>query len=361
MPDTEPTTTLEFKPDFAEAKQRWLAFWEHEIIDRPCCVIRAPKEGVPPVAWPPYMAGALEEFGPVIEQVLAAAAATYWGGEAIPCYTPSFGPDMMAAWMGAEFVFERKEFGTSWVKPCIDDWEQALPLTLDPNNYWWQSMLRFCRKLAQACQDKLLLTHLDLHSNMDLLLALRGGEKLCTDMMDCPETIDRAMKDARALYAPVYEGLYEAAGMGRAGTLGWVNAYHPVRTNTIQCDFAALIGPTHFRRWALPALEEEAAYLGHCVYHFDGPECLVHLNDICAIRGLDCIQWVHGARNQPFIEWMDLLKEIQAKGVAVWIPCSVEDIKIYHRELKHHLLFYDCWAPSQQAAEETLAWLKANT
>ncbi|MBI3948092.1 MAG: hypothetical protein HY321_19400 [Armatimonadetes bacterium] len=354
-------TPLALKPDFEEAKRRWLAFWEHEIIDRPCCVIRASKDGRQRTPGPAYMAGAREDFGSVIDQVLASAESLYWGGEAIPSYVPSFGPDQMAAWTGAELRFAEDDLHTSWAVPCIEDWERALPLRLGPENPWWQRFLGFLRALREACRGNLLITHVDLHSNMDLLLAMRGGQRLCTDLADVPETIDRAMSSARALYRPVYEGIYEAAGMGDGGTLGWVHAYHPVRTNTIQCDFAALIGPRHFRRWALPALEEEAAYLRHCVYHYDGPECLVHLDDICGIPGLDCIQWVHGARNRPFTEWMDLLKEIQSRRVAVWIPCNTQSIKVFHRELKPNLLFYDCWAPSPQAAEETLDWLRRNT
>ena len=47
--------------------------------------------------------------------------------------------------------------------------------------------------LAEAFRGKMVVAHLDLHSNMDLLLAMRGGQKLCMDLIDCPETIDRAM------------------------------------------------------------------------------------------------------------------------------------------------------------------------
>ena len=44
MPDNLSEPTLELKPDFAEARRRWEAFWRHEIIDRPCCVVRAPLD-----------------------------------------------------------------------------------------------------------------------------------------------------------------------------------------------------------------------------------------------------------------------------------------------------------------------------
>ncbi len=361
MPGPEHITSLQFKPDYQEAVQHWLAFWNQDLLDRPCCLMRAPKEGAEQVPGPPYMSGARGDFGPAIEQIVASAAGVYWGGDAIPYHTPSFGPDMMAAWLGAELNFPEQNFGTSWAVPCIEDWEDALPIVLDPNNHWWRRMLDFCAALAEAFEGKMVVAHLDLHSNLDTLLAMRGGPRLCMDLIDVPETIDRAMADVRALYAPIYDALYEAARMGETGTCGWVPGYHPVRTNTIQCDFAALVGPEHFRRWALPALEEEAAHLSHCVYHLDGPECLVHLDDLCSIEGLDCIQWTTGARNKPFIEWMDLLHEIQAKGTSVWVPCSTQDIRIYHKELKPNMVFYDCHAPTQREAEETLQWLVDHT
>jgi hypothetical protein len=351
---------LAFKPDFEESKQRWLAFWQQELIDRPVCVVTAARDDCERQPGPPYMAGAREDFGPVIEQVLAMGESTWWGGDAIPCYVPSFGPDQMAAWLGAELNFGEDE-RTSWAVPCVERWAEAAPLTLDPDNYWWRRTLNFLRALAEALRGKMLISHLDLHSNMDTLLAMQSGAKLCMELVDDPEAIDRAMVQVRALYQPIYQALYEAANMGEHGTLGWVPAYHPERTNTIQCDFAALIGPSHFKRWALPALAEEAAFLGHCVYHLDGPECIVHLDDLCSIKGLDCIQWVHGARNKPFIEWMDLLKQIQAKGKSVWIPCNAEDIKIYHRELKPNQLFYVCGVKSREEGEQVLSWLKDNT
>ncbi len=352
---------LEFKPDLQQATERWLAFWEQEIIDRPVCNMRAPKDGAEPVGGPPYLAGAREDFGPIVQRVLDSAATIWWGGDAIPNYTPSFGPDMMAAWIGADLEFDEDNYGTNWVVPCIDDWDAALPLTLDPQNRWWRRMLDFCAALADAFDGKMLVAHLDLHSNADLLSAMRSPQKLCMDFFDIPETLDRATQNAIDLYRPVYEGLYEAGQMGKHGTLGWVAAYHPVKTNTIQCDFAALIGPEHFQRYVLPGLEAEAAYLEHCVYHYDGPECLVHLDDICSIKGLDCIQWTTGARNPAFMEWLDLLKTIQAKGKSLWIPCNTEDIKVYHKELDPTKLFYDCYAPSQKVGEETLQWLVDNT
>ena len=37
---------LRFKPDVEDALAHWRAFWNHDIIKRPCVAIRAPKDGV---------------------------------------------------------------------------------------------------------------------------------------------------------------------------------------------------------------------------------------------------------------------------------------------------------------------------
>ena len=357
--NTDDTFSLSLKPDLEEAERRWLAFWEHEMIDRPLCAIRAPRDGAEPVGGPPYMAGAQGDYRQVAEQALAAAECVYWGGEAIPGYSPSFGPDLYAGWLGCEIQFAEAEIRTSWAVPCVEDWEDVLPIRLDPDNVWWRRMLDFCAVLAEVFEGKMLVSHLDQHGNMDALLAMRGGVKLCMDLVDKPEVIDRVMHDVCATYAPIDLALREAGGMARA--CGRIPAYHPERTNTIQCDFAALIGPEHFRRWALPALEEEAAHLGKCLMHYDGPEMLVHLDEVLTIPGLECIQWQPGARNQPFIGWMELLKRIQSKGRAVYVSCSLEELKTYHRELDPALVFYQCSAPSEKEAEDTLKWLVQNT
>lgn len=347
------------KPDLEEAERRWLAFWDHELIDRPCCVVRAPRQGAEPAPQPAYMAGALDDGGAAARQALAWGRSVYWAGEAIPAYTPSFGPDMFAAFLGSELAFPGEGHGNSWAMPCIDDWERGLPIELDPDNYWWRRMLDFCRVLASTFQGEMLVSHLDLHSNLDALLAMRGGVGLCTDLIDVPELIDKAMADVRRLYAAIDEGIREAGCMTRA--TGWMPVYHPQRTNAVQCDFAALIGPHHFRRWALPALEEEAAHLGHCIMHYDGPEMLVHLDDACAVPGLDCIQWQPGAGNKPFVEWMDLLVEIQARGVAVYVGCSLDQLPVYHRELRPELVCYVCSAAGEREADEALKWLVDHT
>jgi hypothetical protein len=352
---------LEFKPNFPEAVRRIEAFWLGEIIDRPACGITAPLPGKEGRGGGFYMEGARDDFAPIIERALHNASCTHYGGEAMPTYVPSFGPDQFAAWMGADMEWSDTDRSTNWVVPFVERWEDVFPLHIETEGYWWRRTVDFLTALGKAVEGKMVVSHLDLHSNGDALSAIRTPARLCMDTYDSPEHIDRAMAEVRALYPFVYETLFEAGGMGRSGSSGWVQIYHPGRTNTIQCDFLALIGPEQARRWIIPALEEEASYLDACAMHFDGPECLVHLDDVLAIEDLDVIQWTPGARNAEFIGWMDLLKRIQEGGKGLWIPASRDQLPIYMKELRPENVYYQIGVGSPEEAEETLQWMVDNT
>ena len=61
------------------------------------------------------------------------------------------------------------------------------------------------------------------------------------------------------------------------------------------------------------------------------------------------------------VEWIDLLQRFQATGKNVFVGCSAEEVKIFHRELKPNLVYYQAWAKSQREADELLQWLEQNT
>ncbi|MGQ9628817.1 MAG: hypothetical protein ACUVXI_00700 [bacterium] len=352
---------LKYKPDLDRAKMYWNAFWNREIIDRPCVYITAPKDGVERKERPPYMAGYDGKYEKALKMFDEWASSTYFGGEAIPFFEISFGPDQFSAFLGAELIMAEDE-RTSWAKPFVTDWRDVRMELDTRDNSAWNRMLEYMRFAAKFSEGKFLIGMLDLHSNMDCLSAIRGPENLCVDIIDCPDEVERVLKEVRALYAPVYEALYEAGDMRRRGSIGWAPFYSEGKFATIQCDFICMIGPEHARRFVIPALSEEASFLDHSVYHYDGPGALVHLDDILSIPEIDVIQWVPGDGNPPLIEWMDLLKRIQKakKGLQIY-NCSVEEVKRFHKELRPEGVLYCVSASSRREADELVSWLRKNT
>jgi len=356
---------LAYKQDFDRVTEVWKAYWEGEIITRPPVWATVTKPGAQPNdLGRRYWHAVHGNFDFLIQQIDLWLEGTEFLGEAVPNVGPDLGPDQFAAFLGSDFEFSADSPETDWVRRTIDDWSTALPLRMDPDGKHWKGILALSRLLAGHSQGRYLLSVADLHSNMDALLALRGSERLCMDFYDAPDKIAAAISQVRALYQPAYEALYEAGDMGgERGSCGWAPFWSEGKFATIQCDFLALLSPELSRRFVIPALEEEASYLDHCVYHLDGPGCLPHLDDILSIKAIDAIQWVPGAGKPPMHEWMDVLKKCQAagKGLQMSDINDLETVKKVARALRPEGLLYNLAVSTRDEALRIIDWLERNT
>jgi hypothetical protein len=343
---------LESKPDLEEAAKRWEAFYAGEIIDRPVVRVTAPREGRKGAKGSDYYERVHGDMDDIIERATISAEATFYGGEAIPTFQLSFGPHEVAIFTGAQLQWSEDSGNTNWAVPFVEDWEQAFPLQIQTDNSLWQRMLEFYRRAAHRLAGKMVLSSPDLHTNMDLLASIRGPQQLCMDLMDQPEMINRAMEEARAIFPVLWEAVSEA---GRMDELGYCHGFYSMEGAAIlQCDFICMINPEMFRRWVLPALEEEAQIVKHALYHWDGPGALVHTDDLLASAGLHTMAYVPGAGHGAHIDHLDLFKRVQKGGKAVQANGSPEQIKSMHRELRPEKACYSTHARSQAEAETVL-------
>jgi hypothetical protein len=350
---------LDCKPDFERACTHWHAVWNHDIIDRPCTLVTARKTDVTGRFW--GMApvdGDLEQIVAEFDGVLAGHA---FLGEAMPAFRPGFGPDQMAAFVGAPLTVSQDSDDTSWSEKIVDDWDAFLPLEIDDNNYYWQRMTQFHAIAAEHFKGRCLLAEIDMHSNIDLLEGLRGAQRLLFDMIDTPDTIERAMLQARALFTRVSDRFDEFGDKQSLGTTCALPMYDRGRYNRIQADFIALLNPALFRRFVLPALVEEARSLNRSCFHLDGPDALKHLDDILAIEEIDAVQWVSGAGSSPQLEWPEVLHKIQAADKIILLHLSVEEVRRIHGTYRPELLVYDVQADSVDEGQKLLQWLTKNT
>lgn len=360
---------LKYKPDFNEARTAWNYYWAGEKWKRPLVVPDpVPKNSEIETEWPwknhyhHALTGNYQHLLGLIEPWLENHV---YPAEAIPGFGPDHGPDQFAACLGTTLHFSPDSPGTAWIKPFVDDWRDVLPLGLDETNVLWQSWLKFTRLLAEHARGKYLVEVCDLHSNADALSAIRGPDRLCLDFYDCPELVGQAMLDVRRLYQPIYDRLYAAAGYNReTGASGWAPFWCEGKFATIQCDFICLVSPEISRRYILPALEEEAEFLDHCVYHLDGPGALPHLDDILSIKKIDVIQWVSGA-GQPKMwrpEWRDVLKRCQKAGKGLQIhDLTIAEAKELHPQLNPAGLVYCVQANTIKEVEDFCNWLEKNS
>lgn len=358
---------LTAKPDFEEAKTRWRHFWNGEVYKRPLVLATVPKEGMQSFNWLPerYYLACTGQHQTILDHIDRHLETTDYLGEAMPAFPPNYGPDQFAAFLGAEFKFSPDSHETNWVDPIVDDWDEFLPIEFNEENPVWQGALSLMRKLAEHGRGRYLTRCLDAHSHADTLLALRGGERFSMDFIENPEQIERAMEQVRPLYPLIFNAMYEAGEMGGekgSAHLIWSDG----KAAIIQCDYIIMIGSAHFRQFILPAIEEEAEFLDHTIFHLDGVGAFRHLDDLLGIKKLGMIQLVPGAggANAPAHTYVDLLKKCLAAGKGVQVHgdgLDLDRIKVLHRELGPKGVMYCPTVKSRKEVEEIMHWLEANT
>ncbi|MBI4976462.1 MAG: hypothetical protein HZC28_03210 [Spirochaetes bacterium] len=356
--------TLRTKENMDETLTRWRHFWAGEVYKRPPVIIdiQKPGAGKPAGVNRHYYNACMKTYEDQLAYLDWWADNTLFLGESIPRFSPDHGPDQFAALLGAKLQFSKDSPSTNWVEPIVDDWASFIPdMKLDTSNETWQSLITYSRMLRERGKGKYIVGVCDLHSNGDTLSALRNPEKLCMDFYDYPELIAKAMKAVRAMYKPVYDGLYDAGGMADTGTSCWIPFYCEQRYATIQCDFICMTSPDIANEYIIPAIEEEANFLDHTIYHLDGPGALPHLDSLLAIKKLDAIQWVPGAGQPDQHEWLDVLKKVQKAGKGLQLWGNADVIKMYHRELKHEGVVYCPYGiKTREEADALLKWLEQN-
>jgi hypothetical protein len=314
--------------DWDRVRQRHLAWWNSEIVDRMAIMVSAPRDGVPPFEYPPGLD--LDRFWTDPDYALDLAeqefAAAYYAGDHFPCYMPFLGPICLAAFVGCDLSYHGTR--SCWLHPMIENWDDAPPLRLDPANRWWRLMKAFTWAAAERGHDRFWVGLTDLSHPGDDLAALRGTQNALLDLADAPERADATMDAMCDLWKCCIDELYGiliAAGQpGSAGTFG---IYSPGKSYTMQSDFSCMLSCDMFDRHIVPILERQAAHLDHAIYHVDGPGAIRHIPSIAAVPGIRALNWIPGEGQGPMRKWAGLIKEMQDRGKPVQARAAPEDVE----------------------------------
>ena len=355
--------------DTYERTQKYAAaFWAHEMIDRPMICVTSPKrgmtlptEGVFQNPRTGYLAATTGDYGPIFDTFEKVAAATFYGGEALPWFDINLGPDIYAGFLGAKIRCVPHS-DTTWAAPVVEDWADfEVAIDRSPDGYFEQTR-RYIQYAVERSEGKYLTAMMDLHGNMDAMSALRGPEDLCCDLLECPDDVYAKLQEINGTWREIYDMIYDTSRHAERGVLGWTPFFCMGRFAVLQCDFICMIGQDMFRRYVLPSIQREAAQLDHCIFHLDGPDALRHLDDILTIPEIDCVQWIPGDGQPRTVEWMDVLKRIQAAGKSTqlhdWTP---EELRTRLGELDPSLVCINLSVPTQDEAESLLEYLTKHT
>jgi len=242
--------------------------------------------------------------------------------DVLPMATADLGPGSLAAFLGSPPGFAED---TVWFHPVFeetDEPETLPPLRFDPANRWWQITEAMLRRCADAARGKYLVGCPDLIENMDVLSSLRGAQTLCVDMLERPEWIEQKIAEINDVWFTAYDRIYDLIKLeDESSAFGAFYLWGPGKVAKVQCDASAMFSPQMYRRFVVPALTAQCAWLDHSLYHLDGTQAMVHLDALLEIAPLDAIEWTPqaGIETGGHQRWHELYRRILAAGKSVQV------------------------------------------
>ncbi len=339
--------------DLETIKQRFDAFWEREILDRPMICITAPKDE--PNLWDYPIPESMEEKWTSIEYVLYKIELTFentlYLGDAVPWYMPNIGPDSFTAFLGGNLMF--KDEGTSWAEPFLNDLSDYDPV-LNEDNKWWRFMGNLIDTICEVAEGNFLVGIPDLHYGGDSLVATIGAQKLMKSLFNEPENVKKLIGKLTNICTTVFNAYYKKISRVQKGSITWIPAYSQGRYFALQDDFSGLVSPKMFQEFFLEQQERLSKQLDNSIFHLDGPMALGNMDYLLEIESLDGIQWVPGAVSKPMPEWTDVCKKVLNADKCLQIHCEPHEVEFLLSKLKHRGLLLSTYCTSKKEAQSIL-------
>lgn len=321
-------------PDWDMAEKRLTAFWHKAVIDRPCLQVYADKGMEPPEQSPEDEGLTAEKYwtDPQIfyQTSRRSFARTACLGEALPVLYPN--AEHVAIAMGSKVQYA---FDTIWIHKTPGELANLDFSHVTPDHAAIRQMAGYFERLAALAQGECFVGFPHMGNAGDTLARMRGYENMCVDLLDDPQRCFHLEDQVLRIWKMAFELLYRIINTKMAGSCGWLPAWHPGKCALIEFDFCALISPEHFKRY-VPFLTERASFAEHAIFHLDAPGALKHLDALLAIDEIGFIQWEPGAGEGNILEWLPLMKKIQAAGKGLYVsggPHGIGQAKALLNEL----------------------------
>jgi hypothetical protein len=364
-----------YKDNWSKAKERLLAFWNNEIIDRPCVAVFAPRKNsklppFPELQWGPWLGGLeqiVEDKEGLIKRwwvdpeenykrMISWFENTYFGGEAVPATYVNWGAMAMAAFYGSRPEFTNK---TVWYPPVIEDWETWKWEFDENNNEYWNRILSITNYFLERAGGKYFVGTPELGTAGDLLSLMRGVDKLSIDLIEHPREVKHAIDVLGKTWVRLHEEIFQMTRSTNDGgdVLAWMSLWAPGRHDQLACDFSAVISPSMFGDFFVPEIVMEGDWCDYATYHLDGHDAMKnHLDVLLQIEQINNIEWTPGAGGAPTVtpEYFPLYRKVQARGKNLYLLAKPHEIETILAELSPRGLFICTEADSEEDAEGLL-------
>lgn len=290
-----------------------------------------------------------------IKEAEYAMANTYFGGAAFPYFDTQLGPGSLGTFLGSEPSFAED---TVWYHPCMTDLVNHPPITFDPNDRWFKTHVDMMRAGMDAANGRYLVGIPDLIENIDTLAQMRDPQTLLMDMIESPDEVEKRVWEINQAFFEAFDRMFKVVRDPLGGNaFSAFKIWGPGKTAKVQCDASAMFSPEMFHRFVKPALTEQCAWLDYAMYHLDGTQCFVHLDELLDIEPLRAIEWTPqaGIEEGGSPRWYDIYRRIKAGGKSVQaINVKPEEVEPLIDAVGPEGLFIMCRAESEAQARKLI-------
>lgn len=359
-----------FKEDWDDAKERFIAWWEGDNMDRPLIQAFAPRSkpnyasdgdinffydqwGFPRFPQDPFI---------TIKGFRRWCAETYFGGEAYPNLWINLGAGILGAYLGAEPKFESDTvwFGAQWDERLGKSWEELRNIEFNSNNRWWDLTKKITEIASEAISGYGVVGMTDLGGILDVVASLRGPKKLLVDLIRHPEDVKRLSSEVIEFWHACYNELNLIIKRNMEGTSAWMGIWCHEDWYPIQCDFSFMLSPKLFDEFVVPHVKEQCERLDRIIYHLDGPGEIPHLSSLLKIEELDGIQWVPGAGEElngddcGSVKWIPLYRKVLEAGKLLVLSVPFHKVIPMLRALGSNKVLVQTYCSNELEAEKLL-------
>lgn len=242
----------------------------------------------------------------------------------LPVANTQLGPGSLAAILGG--VFEGGE-DTIWIHPNPDFTDEIVFNPEHPNWILHKELLKACKAKANG---HYFVGMPDLMEGLDVLVALKGTDRVLLDTVMQPEILEQQMQQINDIYFKVFDELYDIIREGDEMAFCYFSSWAPGKMSKLQSDISTMISQDDYRRFVQPFIREQCQKIDYTLYHLDGVGAMHHLPALLEIEELNAIQWTPGVGEPQggSPKWYDLYKKILAGGksvMACWV--TLDELK----------------------------------
>jgi len=341
--------------DWPMVKERWAAWWEGEMVDRPLLQVFAPKDGATPGE--PQDVDLVAQWTDIdfmIRRTLEQVRTTYYGGESLPVFWHNWSAGHVL-YFGCEPHFTEN---TVWVDPApvgddgypsFDGWRESP---------WWKWMFESTEAVARRDQGQYFIMPMWGNHAGDNLSLVRGIQQLLMDIATDRKWVKWAVKAVSDIQIEVFAELWPLVSQqmtGLEGSVNYCSCWSPKRTIAFDCDLSAMISSEAYKELFLPPLVETMHTVDHRIYHVDGPGALHHLATLLDLPELQAIQWIPGAGHMEVMQWLPVIKRIQERGKSVQVFASPQEVEPLLKEIKPEGLVISTHCETEAQARQLVA------